>query len=521
MEFLLLRRVLWRALSREPELLEDTDPFVVQSRLDGAVDVLVVEFAVAFFDRATEALAEQARTDALTGLLNHQAFWGDAAIELERAARYRHELTLVYLDVDDFKGINDRHGHPAGDRVLRAVAAVLLDEARLSDLVGRTGGDEFAVCLVESEADAGARFIARLRGRVAGLSLDRGMPPALSITAGAARFPAEAGNAGRPVRARRRAALRRQALQVAGQVVRQRRLDVDPLAGERVREREPRRVQELPPETGLGHAVDAVADDTGRSIAARCTRIWCVRPVSRVHAQQRVVAEHALDLEVRDGGARRVGVERLPRRLGAVAADRGLDRAAQGARPAAHERQIGALELVAADEPLQASVRFLRARDDEQARRVAVEAVDDARPLRVAAGGAVLQQAVHERPARVAGRRVDDDARRLVDDEQVLVLPGDAQVDVLGHQLRLGALGRLELELLPAGDPVALRARGAVHGDGAGGEQPLRLLARVDLGSAASTRSRRIPAASAGTWARIRPSPTARSGGMRSAANSE
>ena len=182
MEFLLLRRVLWRALSREPDLLEGSDPFVVQSRLDGAVDVLVVEFAVAFFDRATQALAEQARTDPLTGLLNHQAFWGDAASELERAARYRHELTLVYLDVDDFKGINDRHGHPAGDRVLRAVAAVLLDEARASDLVGRTGGDEFAACLVESEPDAGARFIARLRGRVAGLSLDRGIPPALSIT---------------------------------------------------------------------------------------------------------------------------------------------------------------------------------------------------------------------------------------------------------------------------------------------------------------------------------------------------
>ena len=195
MEFLLLRRVLWRALSREPELFEDTDPFVVQSRLDGAVDMLVVEFAVAFFDRATHALAEQARTDALTGLLNHQAFWGDVGTELERAARYEHELTLVYLDVDDFKGINDRHGHPAGDRVLRAVAEVLLDEARTSDVIGRTGGDEFAVCLIESEPDAGARFIARLRGRVAGLSLDRGMPPSLWITAGAARFPAEAGTA--------------------------------------------------------------------------------------------------------------------------------------------------------------------------------------------------------------------------------------------------------------------------------------------------------------------------------------
>jgi|1186.fasta_scaffold01671_1 diguanylate cyclase (GGDEF)-like protein len=194
MEFLLLRRVLWRALSREPELLEGTDPFIVQSRLDGAVDMLVVEFAVAFFDRATHALAEQARTDPLTGLLNHQAFWGAVGTELERAARYGHEVTLVYLDVDDFKGINDRHGHPAGDRVLRAVAAVLLDEARGSDVVGRTGGDEFAACLVETEPDAGTRFTARVRGRVAGLSLDRDMPPSLWLCAGAARFPAEAGS---------------------------------------------------------------------------------------------------------------------------------------------------------------------------------------------------------------------------------------------------------------------------------------------------------------------------------------
>ncbi len=106
----------------------------------------------------------------------------------------------------------------------------------------------------------------------------------------------------------------------------------------------------------------------------------------------------------------------------------------------------------------------------------------DAGPLRLAAGGAVLQQPVDERPARVARGRVDDDARRLVDDEQVLVLPGDAEVDVLCLELRLRPLGRLELELLAAGHPVALPACGAVHGDGAGGKQPLRLLARVDLG---------------------------------------
>src|SRR3954468_9170032 len=102
------------------------------------------------------------------------------------------------------------------------------------------------------------------------------------------------------------------------------------------------------------------------------------------------------------GAARRVGVERLPRRVGAVAADRRLDRAAPGARPAAHQREVGALELVAADEPLQALVRLPGARDAKRPRRVAGEAVHDPGPLGLAAGGAVLQEAVHERPARVA-----------------------------------------------------------------------------------------------------------------------
>ena len=194
-EFQLLRRVLWRAVSREQGRLKTGDALAVQSRLDNAFDVLVVEFAVAFFDRATQALAEQARTDALTGLLNHQAFWGEVAHELRRAARYGHEVTLVYLDVDRFKQINDEHGHPVGDRALRAVAAALADEARDSDVAGRTGGDEFAALLVHSEVDLGPRFVTRVARRVQRASDEPGLPPALSITAGAAHFPAEADSA--------------------------------------------------------------------------------------------------------------------------------------------------------------------------------------------------------------------------------------------------------------------------------------------------------------------------------------
>jgi diguanylate cyclase (GGDEF)-like protein len=194
-EFLLLRRVLWRAVSRDRDLLEASDPLVVQDRLDSAFDVLVVEFAVAFFDRATSALADQARTDALTGLLNHQAFWGEVSRELQRAERYGSGLALIYLDIDHFKSINDSHGHPTGDRVLRAVARTLLKEARDSDVVGRTGGDEFAVCLVHSDPTVTRNFVDRVRRRVAALSSERGIPPALAIGAGTAHFPSEARNA--------------------------------------------------------------------------------------------------------------------------------------------------------------------------------------------------------------------------------------------------------------------------------------------------------------------------------------
>ena len=106
-----------------------------------------------------------------------------------------------------------------------------------------------------------------------------------------------------------------------------------------MREREPRRVQELPPEPVVGHAVDAVADDG--QVDRGQVDADLVRPAGlEADVEQRVAAEQPLDLEVRDGVARRVGVERVPRRLAAVAADRRLDPPRARARPAADERQV-------------------------------------------------------------------------------------------------------------------------------------------------------------------------------------
>jgi len=100
-----------------------------------------------------------ARVDALTGLGNRRAFDEALATEVARAARNGRPLSLVVCDLDQFKAINDRHGHLAGDACLRQVAAVVTDTLRRPDACFRWGGDEFAVLLADTAPD-GARFVA-------------------------------------------------------------------------------------------------------------------------------------------------------------------------------------------------------------------------------------------------------------------------------------------------------------------------------------------------------------------------
>ena len=100
-----------------------------------------------------------ARVDALTGLGNRRAFDEALATEVARAARSGRPLSLVVSDLDQFKAINDRHGHLAGDDCLRQVAAVITDTIRRPDACFRWGGDEFALLLADTDAD-GARLVA-------------------------------------------------------------------------------------------------------------------------------------------------------------------------------------------------------------------------------------------------------------------------------------------------------------------------------------------------------------------------
>ena len=147
--------------------------------------------------------------------------------------------------------------------------------------------------------------------------------------------------------------------------------------------------------------------------------------------------------------ARRVGVEREADRVVAVAADRCLDPAGTRCRDAANERGIGALERAFPDEVGKAVVRLLGARDDHQARRVAVEPVNDAGPARLPAGNGAGEQ-VDERSARPARARMDDEAGRLVDDGEVLVLPGDRGQRARRGRLRSGLLAGGKLDALAA-----------------------------------------------------------------------
>ena len=96
-------------------------------------------------------LEQLAITDELTGVLNRRGFLSEFHRALSSASRYNEQGVLVYIDLDDFKPVNDTYGHAAGDEVLRQVTATLLESVRGTDVVARLGGDEFAVLLTRTK----------------------------------------------------------------------------------------------------------------------------------------------------------------------------------------------------------------------------------------------------------------------------------------------------------------------------------------------------------------------------------
>ncbi len=118
-------------------------------------------------DAALAGLAALAETDALTGLRNRRGFLAAAEATLTGAARNGERASVVMLDLDRFKAINDSYGHAAGDAVLRATAEVLQSMLRGGDLAGRLGGEEFALLLPGASAEVAAGAAERLRRALA------------------------------------------------------------------------------------------------------------------------------------------------------------------------------------------------------------------------------------------------------------------------------------------------------------------------------------------------------------------
>lgn len=137
--------------------------------------------------------------DSLTGLLNRRALVGTLALENRRMHRHHHPLTLAYIDLDDFKHVNDRFGHDVGDKLLRTLANAMKNTVRSTDFVARLGGDEFVVFLPETNQEAAKSAIAKLQEKLLQESMDLDHPVTFSI--GTVTFPTPLATAADMIRA--------------------------------------------------------------------------------------------------------------------------------------------------------------------------------------------------------------------------------------------------------------------------------------------------------------------------------
>ena len=135
----------------------------------------------------SQELAAIARTYPLTGVLNRRGIEEGFATAAARSRRREEPLTVLMIDLDGFKQVNDRHGHEAGDQVLRALADCMRDVLRREDVYGRIGGDEFIAVLSDARGDAGEQAAGRLRSAAAGVDLRRlGIQGGIALSIGIA-----------------------------------------------------------------------------------------------------------------------------------------------------------------------------------------------------------------------------------------------------------------------------------------------------------------------------------------------
>jgi diguanylate cyclase (GGDEF)-like protein len=172
--------------------LADVVPWLAFALLSLLAGLLMVLVTRVLRDRArlgelSDELADRARTDTLTGLLNRRGI-DEGLVRISGRSRRREEpLTILMIDLDRFKQVNDKHGHEAGDLVLKAFADCMREALRTEDLYGRFGGDEFIVALTDRDADAGAAAAERLRAAAGAADLSTiGLEGGVALSIGVA-----------------------------------------------------------------------------------------------------------------------------------------------------------------------------------------------------------------------------------------------------------------------------------------------------------------------------------------------
>ncbi|WP_298184749.1 GGDEF domain-containing protein [uncultured Pseudomonas sp.] len=157
--------------------------------------VLLIVFVHLYESRRASAhkqLRRMARTDALTGVANRGSFQQSLELSIREAQRSQAKLVLVILDVDHFKGVNDQHGHAAGDQALRHICNTLNQRLRSTDTLGRLGGEEFGLLLRSTEHSAAEPLVEMLREQIASTPLHYGDQQIfLTVTFGMAEWPSD------------------------------------------------------------------------------------------------------------------------------------------------------------------------------------------------------------------------------------------------------------------------------------------------------------------------------------------
>ena len=142
---------------------------------------LIITLIIARLKRANDNHKELARTDPLTGIANRRAFFDLANLELNKARRYQSQISVIYMDIDNFKQVNDHLGHHIGDRLLRAAAKTIKNNIRAIDLIARWGGDEFCILLSETGADSAALVARKLKRKLLELVHNSNWPVTFSF----------------------------------------------------------------------------------------------------------------------------------------------------------------------------------------------------------------------------------------------------------------------------------------------------------------------------------------------------